>query len=67
MHVFASAGSPPAVRVNQHGVRKAPVALSYVAFKNTCNNAEKLHVTIHSYIDKVLDVNIYAPYIYIYE
>ena len=50
VHVFAAVVSPAAVRVCQHGLRKTPVALSYVAFKNTCNNVVKLHVTIHCYI-----------------
>ena len=37
----ARAVSPAAICVSQHGLRKTAVALSYVAFKNTCNNAVK--------------------------
>ena len=59
LSAHASAVSPAAALVSQHGLRKAPVSLSYIAFKNTCNNVVKLHVTMHGYIVKVLDVNIY--------
>ena len=49
VHVFPSVVSPAAVRVNQHGLRKAPVILSYVTY-STCRDAcnentqSRLHV-----------------------
>ena len=36
VHVFASVVCPAAVRVSQHGLRKAPVILSYVTHMSGC-------------------------------
>ena len=49
VHVFPSVVSPAAVRVNQHGLREAPVILSYVTYstyRDACNEntRSKLHV-----------------------